>query len=337
MTYEIVPAQSASVGELANWHASKVVFTSYQERIAEHTRRRQKADIALFSQYLGNAGLPITPEDLFSTPDAWTPITYGLIDGFVRWQVREGYAIGSINVRLATIKTYCGLAAKAGTVATEELALIKLVKGYRHKEGKNVDALRDVSRVGEKKADVVLIEVEQAALLKKQPDTQQGRRDALLICLLLDHGLRCGEIAELPVAAINLDTGILTFYRKKVDKTQNHEMTRDTWIAARRYLEVARPEKYLLMGSRKGGKLEGRMRERAITARMEVLCRSIGIERASAHDGRHAWATFAIRGGTDIKALQDAGGWASIAMPARYAASAKIANKGVKLITAAGE
>lgn len=73
------------------------------------------------------------------------------------------------------------------------------------------------------------------------------------------------------------------------------------------------------------------MSSRAITARMKHLCKAIDVEGASAHDGRHAWATSAIAGGTDIKALQDAGGWSSPAMPLRYAASQVIANKGVKL------
>jgi hypothetical protein len=39
----------------------------------------------------------------------------------------------------------------------------------------------------------------------------------------------------------------------------------------------------------------------------------------------------AIRNGTDVKSLQDAGGWSSPAMPVRYAESAAIANQGVKL------
>ena len=34
---------------------------------------------------------------------------------------------------------------------------------------------------------------------------------------------------------------------------------------------------------------------------------------------------------TDIKSLQDAGGWSSPAMPLRYAETNKIANQGVKL------
>ncbi len=73
------------------------------------------------------------------------------------------------------------------------------------------------------------------------------------------------------------------------------------------------------------------MSERAITARVNVLGERLGIHGLSAHDGRHAWATFAIKAGTDVKALQDAGGWKSPYMPLRYAASGKIANAGVKL------
>jgi integrase len=68
-----------------------------------------------------------------------------------------------------------------------------------------------------------------------------------------------------------------------------------------------------------------------ITDRARVLCERIGLQGVSAHDGRHAWATFAVRGGTDLKTLQDAGGWNSIVMPSRYAASQKIANRGVVL------
>jgi hypothetical protein len=39
----------------------------------------------------------------------------------------------------------------------------------------------------------------------------------------------------------------------------------------------------------------------------------------------------AIAGGTDPLALQEAGGWASLAMPRRYVERAKIANERVKL------
>jgi integrase len=333
MSQEMIPYQdqAPTIGQVANSYAARSVFADYQGRIAENTKRRQRDDLQLFAQFLAGAGLQVSPDDLYALPETWQPITYGLLEAFVRWQLQQGYAIGSMNVHLATVKKYCQLAAKAGTIAPNEIALIKLVQGYRQKEGRNADEIREQTRVGRKKAEPVIISFDQAQLLKQQPDTAQGRRDALLMCLLLDHGLRCGEIAELSASALNLTDGTLTFYRRKVDKTQTHELTRDTLIAASRYFAICLPGLSLLLGSRKGGHLQGRMSERAISDRARVLCERIGLQGVSAHDGRHAWATFAVRGGTDLKTLQDAGGWNSIVMPSRYAASQKIANRGVVL------
>jgi site-specific recombinase XerD len=48
----------------------------------------------------------------------------------------------------------------------------------------------------------VKLERDQVAALKTQPDTPQGRRDALLMCLLLDHGLRVGEVAILVIDGV---------------------------------------------------------------------------------------------------------------------------------------
>src|SRR6266852_2292526 len=65
--------------------------------------------------------------------------------------------------------------------------------------------------------------------------------------------------------------GTIHFYRSKGDKEQTHSLTKDTLLAAIRYFEVAKPVDKLLTGSRRGGKLEGEMSERAITDRVKVL------------------------------------------------------------------
>jgi integrase len=329
------PASTAiQIGELANYHAAKHALSDYQKRLSANTRRRQHDDLAVFARYLGFAGIQVTAQQLINDITAWQPMTHGLVSGFLRYQEQEGYAIGSINVRLATVKRYCSIAAESHVIDAATAGLITKVKGYSHKDGRNIDKDREITRKGVKKAEPIVISKEQAVQLKQQqPDTPQGRRDALLMCLLLDHGLRCGEIAGLTLSCVNLNEETLTFYREKVDMEQTHLLTKDTRVALRRYLECVqlRPDDSLLMGSRRGGQLLGRMSERAITARMNELGERIGIQGLSAHDGRHAWATFAIKAGTDIKALQDAGGWKSPHMPLRYAASGKIANAGVKL------
>src|SRR5690242_13654325 len=92
--------QALTIGELANTYAARSVFTDYQSRLAENTRKRQQNDLALFSRFLAQAGILISAQDLYSTPSVWQAITYGLLEAFVRWQLAAGYAIGSINVHL---------------------------------------------------------------------------------------------------------------------------------------------------------------------------------------------------------------------------------------------
>jgi hypothetical protein len=49
------------------------------------------------------------------------------------------------NVRLSTVKAYAKLAAKAGALSADEYAQIRLVQGFRHAEGRRVDAKRETT------------------------------------------------------------------------------------------------------------------------------------------------------------------------------------------------
>ncbi|MDL1911524.1 site-specific integrase [Chloroflexi bacterium CFX6] len=329
-------------GQVANDIAARSVFVDYQARKARNTLRRQANDLALFADYLRVAGVPVG--DFAQDPEAWRGVTWGLVEGFARWQLQEGYAVPSVNVRLATVKTYARLALKAGALDSTEYALIRAVQGYSHKESKRIDEQRTAAelptRKGHKKAEAVSIDPEQAARLIAQPETAQGRRDALLMCLMLEHGLRVGEVALLEVNHFDLKAGTLTFYRPKVDKVQTHALTPQTLKAARAYFKQDAPKRGNVWrksaskqdGKMKAGTLHGQgLTERAITKRVESLGEAVGLIGLSAHDCRHYWATHASRNGTPVDRLQDAGGWNSPAMPLRYVEAAKIANEGVRL------
>lgn len=274
-------------------------------------------------------------EELQTAPEAWRGVTWGLVDGFVRHLLRQGYAVESVNRKLSTLKCYAKLAGKAGVLPEAELVRIALITGYGSKEGKRMDARRPTSRVGDKKAAAVSLSYEQACALKRQPaDTPQGRRDALLLCLLLDHGLRVGELAALQVEEMDLAAGTLTFYREKVDVTQTHALSQDAAAALAAYCTAgdAPTGGPLLRASLKNGALShAGMSARAITARVRLLGEAVGVSGLSAHDCRHYWATRAAHMGTDAFVLRDAGGWSSLAMPARYVESAQVANARVKL------
>lgn len=320
----------APATQAANPPATRGAFADYQERKAAHTRRRQAADLALFASYLVDAG--IDAGNIGEDPEAWRGITWILIEGFTRWMLTSGYALGSINVRLSTLKTYAGLAAKAGALDPTEWALIRTVSGSQP-----MHQARETTRRGPKKAAATEITPDQAAHLKSQPDTPQGRRDALLMCLLLDHGLRVGEVVLLEARHLDLQTGLLQFYRPKVDMEQKHKLTADTLQAARAYFDAGDMPAVgpVLRASLKSGELGPvGLSTRAITKRVAVLGAAVGIgalpgqSRLSAHDCRHFWATW-WAGKVDPLRLQEAGGWSSLAMPRRYVKAAEIANKGM--------
>lgn len=344
----ILPADYMhAAGQAANQAAQAHVFESYRAGKAANTTRRHAGDLAIFADFLAAAGLP--GGDLQHEPEAWRGMTWGIVEAFKTWMLREGYAIGSLNNRLSTVKVYAKMATKAGAIPAEELAMIQTVNGFSRKEGKHADENRDQARRttrrdglrATKKAEAVGITRPQAKALKAQPESPQGRRDAVIMAILLDHGLRCGELALLTVENFDLKAGTFTFYRPKVDIKQTHKMTPATLAAVRVYLETDHPLTTgpLLLGSRKGGhkgegggKLEGvGMAERSITERVKFLGELVGISGLSAHDCRHYWATQASRNKTPLEVLKDAGGWSSLAMPARYIEAAKIANEGVNL------
>jgi site-specific recombinase XerD len=326
MQVDIVPI-SIDIGKVASQIARQTALQDYQARKSEQTLRRQKADIALFEKFLASAGH--TVKGLVYDLQKWSVATWGLVEAFNRWQLQESYATGSINVRLATIKTYCSIAAKAGFITPAELTLINEVVGYRQREAHNTDEKREQKRRPKsKKAEPVSLLPVHATLLKRQPNTIKGRRDTLIMCLLLDHALRVSEVADLHVSSINIQGGQLTIYHRKTDDMSTHDLSPDTYQAARAYLADCKPDQVALFIGTKSSK---RISTRTINERVGQMGKAIGITGLSPHDCRHFAAEDAIRNGTDIKSLQDFGNWNSPAMPLRYAKSAKIANSGVKL------
>src|SRR5512139_3737350 len=100
MTLDLIPLPENSpivlAGQAANKAAARHTFTDYRSRKAANTVRRQDADLALFADYLTSAGLPVG--DFATDPRAWQGITWGLVEGFARWQLLKGYAVDSVNV-----------------------------------------------------------------------------------------------------------------------------------------------------------------------------------------------------------------------------------------------
>lgn len=313
---------SIKLEKLNNQNPPIQIFEAYRNNKAENTLRRQVADLNLFTSYAIEKGIR-SLEALSTQPKAWELVTWQLVAGFQRWQVASGYAISSINVRLSTIKTYARLATTAGIMDVGEFALINAIRGFNPQEGEKINDARGIhgegTRLGVKKANPVILSYEQAQSLKQWSDVPRGRRDTLLMCLLLDHGLRCGEAAGLTVENINLRDGIFNFRRKTNMEEQSIHMAWDTRAAATAYLiEDADDNGPLFKGSLKDGTLNGTFSSQAISKRVRFLGKKIGLLSLSPNDCRFYWITQQIQGGMPIEQLRIEGGWSGLAMPEQY-------------------
>lgn len=322
-------AERMAFAEVANQTAAMSTFAKYRAGKAQNTLRRQDAELATFGAY-------VNADALGTSPAAWQGVTWGIVESFTTKLLNDSYAVGTINNHLSTIKTYARLAAKAGELAqgirddngipkrtpAEELAMIRMVSGYGHQEGKNLDKKRESAgmgtRIGSKKAEFRALTEDQEAALKAQCDgSPQGLRDRAMLVLLLDLGLRVSEAADLRRRDFDAESGKLAVYRRKTDNTTTFELRNGKAEAMRAYIEAAQPEGQLMIGSRKGGAMTGGMSERAIRARVQTMGAVIGIPDLSPHDLRHTRATR-LASCRNVRELMDWFGWNSPAMAARY-------------------
>jgi site-specific recombinase XerD len=326
----IGPIIKGTAGAAANGQAEHPLFAEYRNQRAANTLIRQQSDLQRFAEYLATMNIATTADALATDPEAWRGMTWKLLAGFVEWQLRTGFAVASCNVRLSTVRTYATLAFQAGVIDAAEYRSIKAVNGYGDKEQRRIDEARDVKRVSTKKAAAVSLTDEQMkALLSSHPDTPQGRRNRLMMCLLLNLGLRVGEVVSLRASDFDLDSGTVTLYRPQVGKTQRCNLISSLWDAARAYIaqDVTDPQAPLLRASMRGGSLSASnmgLTRFGVAKRVQKLGRMVGVENLSPHDLRHSWALRTARNKADLIALRDAGGWTSVATPVRYVEAANV-------------
>jgi integrase len=326
---------------LAADHASRRdAFAEYHAQQTANTRAAQLDALKCFSAYLAAAGIEREAEDLYQDAEAWQGMSAGLLKGFRKWLLEQGFAIGTLNHRLSIIRQYCRLAHAAGVIADEVLELVLAVKGYGGKTGRNLDVDRTrrsvPTRRSTRKAAPTPVSKAQALRLKTEttrPERPRRRphdlglpaRDALLMGLFIEHAFRVSEVAGLDVEDFDLEQGLVTIYREKTDETQTHRLKKHTLLAASHYLaECGATSGPLFLGYR--GR---RITRYGLHDRVRVLGQQVGLPALSPHDLRHYWTYDALGNATPVDRVQSGGNWKSPTMVLKYARRTGIANEGV--------
>lgn len=329
-----------ALSNAATLHAQANAFENYKMRKSANTLATHGYALQTFTDYLSaaftDANLPQQAKDIkergfFDNAEAWTGIKWGTVQGFVQWMLKEGFAISSINQKLSVVKTYFELAGKAGIIPPNELVYIRGVRQIASTERGNVDDKRAETRLSTEKEHATLITDDQARQLKKPHDERViSLRDALLMCVLLDHGLRASEASLLTRSSF--DETYLRFRRPKVTGTRyefaTHLLSKDTRRAWEAYRDNLKSEAVFPRTTNKGTQL-GRfaLPRDQLSKRVNALGKQVlGIDTLSAHDCRHHLATKLSRAGRTMQELMDHFGWSSAETAKRYVEAAAIGN-----------
>jgi site-specific recombinase XerD len=153
------------------------------------------------------------------------------------------------------------------------------------------------------------------------PDSFEGRRDAAIIRLFADSGIRLAELTDLTLEDVDLDTGTVRVLGKG-SKVRLASFGAKTGRAIDRYLRKrdAHPDKalpYVWLGRR------GRMTGSGIRQMTWRRSEEAGIDRLHPHQLRHFFSHQWLASGGSEGDLMQLNGWTTRSMVTRYAATTR--------------
>ncbi|CAN5714187.1 site-specific tyrosine recombinase XerD [soil metagenome] len=152
-------------------------------------------------------------------------------------------------------------------------------------------------------------------------NTFENRRDTAIVRLLLDTGMRAGELAGLSLEDIDREQSV-AFVMGKGGRGRACPYGAKTADALRRYLRergrhpMAKNDEHLWIGRK------GPMTDSGVRQMLERRCLDAGVDPIHPHQFRHTMAHRWLAAGGQETDLMRLAGWRSREMVGRYAASA---------------
>ena len=243
--------------------------------------------------------------------DRQEPVSRTLIMAFRAAMLARNLSASTVNVKLSAVRKLITEAKRAGVVSAEEAAQITDVPNVRQQG----------TRLGN------WLTKDQAKDLLAVPDrsTMKGKRDFVILALLVGCALRRNELAQLDVETIQLREGrwILADLCGKGRRIRTVAVPMwvkqgiNAWMATAG-IEDGR----LLRRVTKAGKPKGDgLSDWAVWSVVEQAAKEIGIERFGAHDLRRTCAKLCRKAGGDLEQIKFLLGHSSIQTTERYLGS----------------
>jgi integrase len=239
------------------------------------------------------------------------PLSRALLMEYRAAMLEKGLSASTVNVRLSAVRKLIGESQRNGIIGAEEAA--------------NLAGVPNLSQKGTRLGN--WLTRDQAKELLRVPDRSKikGKRDYVILALLLGCALRRQELASLDVDRIQMREGrwVLPDLRGKGGRVRTvaipiwvkHGI--DAWM-----VEAKIEDGRLLRPLSKGGKLIGdELGDWAVWSVVEQSAKEIGIEHFGAHDLRRTCAKLCRKNGGDLEQIKFLLGHSSIQTTERYLGS----------------
>ena len=236
------------------------------------------------------------------------PITRTLILAFRAQMLERELSPSTINVRLSAVRKLVREAKRAGVIGAEEASQMADVPNVRQQG----------TRLGN------WLTKEQAKQLLAVPDrsTPKGKRDYVILALLVGCALRRTELAMLNVETIQMREGRWVLADLSGKGSRIRTVAVPLWVkqGINAWMTAAGIEDgRLLRQVTKAGKPKGDgLSDWAVWSVVEQAAKEIGIERFGAHDLRRTCAKLCRKAGGDLEQIKFLLGHSSIQTTERY-------------------
>jgi integrase len=246
-------------------------------------------------------------DDLFAF-SAGRPLSRALL---MEYRVTmDALSPSTVNVRLSAVRKMVLEARKNGMIGAEEAANLTEVPNIPQKG----------TRLGN------WLTREQAKELLAIPDrsTLKGKRDYVILAILVGCALRRQELAVLDVDTIQLREGRWVLADLEGKGRRVRTVAVPVWVkqGINAWVTAAGVEDgRLLRAISKGGKVKKSLSDWAVWSVVEQCAKQIGIERFGAHDLRRTCAKLCRKNGGDLEQIKFLLGHSSIQTTERYLGS----------------
>jgi site-specific recombinase XerD len=250
---------------------------------------------------------------------------YGVdLGGFAEWAREQG--LGPSDVRYRDVRRFGAGLSNAGAAPATVARKLAAIRGLfaflvrTGRAGSNPAELVSSPKRSEKLPTVLSTEQMRSLLERIPARTPLELRDRSMLELAYSCGLRCEEIVNLDVGALDFETEQLRVLGKG-SKERLLPVGEPAQRALRRYLDKGRralatdPREGALFLSKSGRRLSNS----DITRRLGLWTREAALAAGvSPHALRHSFATHLLEGGADLRTIQELLGHASISTTQVY-------------------